>query len=260
MTYSVELSTANEITFESGSLLKRIGVLSYGILAYLAGCGGLFWLILALGGLAPVSISQFKADSVINAALINVALVTLFGLQHSIMARAGFKKWLTRLIPHAAERSTFMLMSGIVTSIAIYFWQPLPGIVWAFENPVVQLVLWTLYGLAWAYLLLASFVTNHFELMGLRQTFMYFINRPYCALPFTRRYMYKYSRHPMMLGFLVGMWSVPIMSVSHLVMATLFTVYIAIGIFLEERDLIRSFGDTYRRYKKEIATFIPGIY
>lgn len=260
MSYSVELNSINELPLVSGGLMKRLAVLFYGIGAYVAGCVGLFWLILGFGGLAPVGLSAFQAESTATAAIINIALITLFGLQHTIMARPGFKKWLCRYIPQAAERSSFMLMSGVTSVIAIYFWQSLPGSVWAVENTTLQIILWVGYAAAWAYLLLATFVTNHFELMGLRQVFLYFRNRPYQALPFTRKYMYRYSRHPMMLGFLVGMWSVPVMSVTHLVMAVLFSAYIFIGVYFEERDLIKNFGDVYRQYKKNIATFIPGIY
>lgn len=260
MSYSIELNSINELPLESSGLVKRLSVLAYGMLGYVVGCVGLFWLILAFGGLAPVGLSTFQAGSTAAAVLVNIALIGLFGLQHTIMARPAFKKWLSRYIPQAAERASFMLMSGVVSIIAIYFWQSLPGTVWAVENTTAQIVLWAGYAAAWAYLLLATFVTNHFELMGLRQVYLYFQNKPYQALPFTRKFMYRYSRHPMMLGFLVGMWSVPVMGVAHLVMAMLFTAYIFIGIYFEERDLIKNFGDTYRKYRKEIATFIPGIY
>ena len=264
MSYTIEntidAATQYQSTSESPGILKRSAVLFYGILSYNIGVAGLVWLILAMGGLAPVGISPLQASSTISALFINLGLITLFGLQHSVMARAGFKKWITRFLPEATERATYMLMSGIVTITAIYLWQPMPGTIWAVENPVAQFALWTAYALGWSYLFLATFVTNHFELMGLRQVYLYFSNKPYTQLPFTRKFMYRYSRHPMMLGFLIGMWAVPAMSVSHFVMAMLLTVYIVIGVFLEERDLIKRFGTTYRHYKKEIAILIPKIY
>ena len=259
MTSTTEL-TANGISFESSGTIKRISVLAYGLLAYSIGCAGLFWLIFALGGLAPVGISSLQTSSVLYALLVDVGLIVMFGLQHSVMARPVFKKWLTRYIPEAAERATFMLMSGIVTISAIYFWQSLPGVVWSVENSVGQVMLWSLYAIGWAYLLASTFVTNHFELMGLRQVYLYFRNKPYTSLPFTRKFMYRYSRHPMMLGVLIGMWAIPAMSLSHFIMALLFTTYIAIGVSLEEQDLVKDFGETYRNYKKEIATFIPKIF
>ena len=245
---------------ESVSMIKRTAVLAYGVFAYIIGVSGLLWFILAMGGLAPMGFGPVHASSVAGAVAINLGLILLFGLQHSVMARAGFKQWLTRVIPQAAERATYLLMSGLVTVMAIALWQPLPGTVWAVENPVAQVGLWTAYALGWGYLFMATFVTNHFELMGLRQVYLYFTNKSYTSLPFTRKYMYRYSRHPMMLGFLIGMWAVPVMTVTHFAMALLFTAYIAVGVALEERDLLKRFGDTYRRYKKDIATFVPGMY
>lgn len=260
MTMAINASKSDDLQDETISFLKRISVLTYGLFAYLVGCGGLFWLIFALGGLAPTGLSSLQANSTMVAILVNTGLITIFGIQHSIMARTGFKQWLVRYIPAAAERSTYMMMSGIMSIVAIYFWQDIPGTIWSVDNSIAQIVLWSIYGLGWAYLLLATFVTNHFELMGLRQVYLYFRNKTYTKLPFTRRFMYRYSRHPMMLGFFIGMWSIPVMSVSHFIMSVLLTVYIFIGVFLEERDLVKQFGETYRKYKQEIATFIPGMY
>ena len=241
-------------------LFKRSVVLAYGVCAYVVGAGGLFWLILAMGGIVPVGQGAWQTGSVLNALLINAGLIVLFGLQHSVMARANFKSWLTRHIPQAAERATYMLMSGLATGIAIYFWQPLPGTVWSVDNLSAKVLMFSLYAAGWGYLLLATFVTNHFELMGLRQVYLYFRNIPYTPLPFTRKYMYRYSRHPMMLGLLFGVWSIPVMSFSHFVLSLCLTVYMAIGVMLEERDLMKNFGETYRKYKKEIATFVPRIF
>lgn len=245
---------------DTPGLIKRISVLGYGILSYNIGVAGLLWIILAMGDLAPVGFSPLQTSNVIPAMLINLGLVALFGLQHSIMARARFKQRIKQILPEATERATYILMSGVFMAIAIYFWQPLPGNVWTVENTVGQVALWSAYALGWSYLFIATFVTNHFELMGLRQVYLYFTNKPYSTLPFTQKYMYKYSRHPMMLGLLIGMWALPTMSVSHLVMATLLTLYIGVGVFLEERELVNQFGETYRAYKKEIATLLPKIF
>ena len=265
MTHVIE-TTADETFFDdvpgavTPGLIKRSAVLAYGILAYNVGVAGLIWLILALGGLAPVGLSNWQAGTASTGLLINLGLVGLFGLQHSVMARPVFKRWLGCFMPKATERATYMMASGIVTMTAIYFWQSLPGSVWQIESALAQLALWTVFALAWSYLFIATFVTNHFELMGLRQVYLYFVNKRHTTLPFTRRFMYRYSRHPMMLGVLVGLWSVPAMSVSHFVMSALFTLYVFIGVFFEERGLVMEFGEIYRKYKKEIGMFFPKIY
>jgi protein-S-isoprenylcysteine O-methyltransferase Ste14 len=260
MTQAIEALEDYRQMDKSPGLIKRISVLLYGLLAYNIGVAGLLWIILAMGGLAPVGFSPLKTGSVASALLVNFGLIMLFGLQHSIMARAGFKNMLKEYLPEAAERSTFVLMSGICMAMAIYFWQPVPGNVWMAENTALQVMLWVLFTVGWSYLFIATFVTNHFELMGLRQVYLYFIDKPYSKLPFTQKYMYRYSRHPMMLGVLVGMWSVPAMSFSHFVMASLLTLYIVIGVMLEERDLIRQFGKTYLDYKRQIATLLPRVF
>ncbi len=257
MSHVIEATTLLDTTDAPG-ISKRIAVLGYGILSYSIGVGGLLWIILAMGGLAPVGLSSFHTGSITAAVCVNLALIVMFGLQHSIMARAGFKQRLKQILPEAVERSTYVLMSGIAMAIAIYCWQPVPGMIWQVEGTLAQVTLWSAYAIGWGYLFVATFVTNHFELMGLRQVYLYFISQPYKKLPFTRKFMYRYSRHPMMLGVLVGMWAVPTMSLSHFIMASLFTLYIVIGVALEERDLGKQFGETYREYKMQIATLIPG--
>jgi len=253
--------TAHETVTESSTgLVKRVLVLLYGTTGYLAGMIGLLWFILAMGGLAPSGFSPLETSTLASSLLVNFGLIGLFGLQHSIMARPGFKRLLRKYMPVATERSTFLLFSGIALSLAIWAWQPLPGHLWNVENTAAIVGLYSLYALGWSYLLIATFVTNHFELMGLRQIYFFVKNKPYRKIPFTKKYMYSYSRHPMMLGLLVGMWCVPVMSYSHFVMASLLSLYVFIGIFFEERDLKAEFGETYRKYKEEIATLIPKLY
>lgn len=242
------------------NVIKRVLVMMYGLAGYLVGLVSLLWFILAMGSLAPTVFSPLQATSTMAAITINIGLIALFALQHSIMARPGFKSMMRRVMPQATERATFLLFTGITLILALVFWQPLPGMIWQVEQTGPMIGLYALYGLGWTYLLLATFVTNHFELMGLRQSYFYFRNKPYKGVPFTNKFMYRYSRHPMMLGLLVGMWCVPIMSVSQFVMASLLTLYVFIGISYEERDLLNEFGESYRRYKKEVAALIPKIY
>ena len=260
MTHEVAIDTnAIPSSLETG-LPKRGLVLLYGLTGYFVGLVSLLWFILAMGGLAPTAFGPLHSTSTISAIGINVGLIVLFGLQHSIMARPGFKAFMRRSMPQATERSTFLLFTGITLIFAIVYWQPVPGLIWQVESTGLMIGLWTLYGLGWTYLLLATFATNHFELMGLRQTYFYIRNIPYQKIKFTNKYMYSYSRHPMMLGLLIGMWCVPVMSVSQFVMASLFTLYVFIGIFFEEKDLAKEFGNSYEKYKKEVATLIPKIY
>jgi len=260
MTHEVAIGINAVPTTQKAGLSKRVLVLLYGLTGYLVGLVSLLWFILAMGNLAPTSIGPLHSTSTIGAIGINIGLIVLFGLQHSIMARPSFKAFMRRFMPQATERSTFLTLTGITLIFAIVYWQPVPGLIWQVENTGLMIGLWSLYGLGWTYLLLATFVTNHFELMGLRQTYFYARNIPYQKIKFTNKYMYSYSRHPMMLGLLIGMWCVPVMSVSKFVMASLFTLYVFIGIFFEERDLAQEFGDSYNKYKKEVATLIPKLY
>ena len=251
----------NEIPSIASTTYKKRGlVLLYGFAGYLSGLVALLWFILAMGGLAPTSISPLQSTSTISAIGINFGLVIIFGLQHSIMARPAFKKWMHQWLPEAADRATFLLFTGIAIILAIVFWQPLPGMVWQVETKGLMITLWGLYAFGWTYLLLSTFVTNHFELMGLRQVYFYSRNQPYKSIPFTRKFMYRYSRHPMMLGLFIGMWCVPNMSVSQFVMVSLLTLYVFIGLYFEEKDLMSEFGESYRKYKHEVATLIPKIY
>ena len=244
----------------AAGLLQRSAVLGYGILAYNTGFLALLWLILSAGGLAPAVYSPLATGSVQAGIAVNLALIMLFGIQHTIMARQSFKRWLSRHLPAAMERSTFVLLSGVCLALAVWLWQPLPGIVWSVENSAANLAIWCLFALGWSYLLAATFVTNHFELFGLRQVYLHFIGKPYSALPFTRKFMYRYSRHPMMLGLLTGLWAVPVMSATHFALAGLLTLYSIVGVIFEERDLLRQFGNTYRAYQKEIAALVPGLF
>jgi protein-S-isoprenylcysteine O-methyltransferase Ste14 len=247
------------LSYAEPGTVRRTAVLGYAVLAYNAGFLALLWLILTVGGLVPAGAGPLHVQSTAAALAVNVALITLFGLQHSVMARQSFKHRLMRYLPAAVERSTYILCSGACLALAVWLWQPLPGEIWSIGNGTLRLVLWGLFALGWGYLFAATFVTNHFELFGLRQAYLYFTGRPYTPLPFVRKYMYRYSRHPMMLGVLVGLWAVPVMSATHFILASLLTLYVAIGVLFEERDLARRFGDAYRSYRKEIAALIPGL-
>ena len=233
----------------------RTAVMVYSLLSYAVGMAGLCWLILAMGGILPYGFGPIQTGSTFTAILLDAFLIAMFGIQHSVMARKSFKRKLTRLIPAPAERSTFVLASGVVMALIVWLWQPLPGSVWSVENTYFKVLLWILYAAGWGYLVAATFVTNHFELFGLRQAYLYFRGIPYTPVSFVKKWMYTYSRHPMMLGVLVGLWSVPDMSVSHFILALFMSIYIYVGVLFEEEDLVRDFGDTYQQYRKEIGSF-----
>lgn len=233
---------------------KRAMVLGYAMLSYAVGAGALFWLMFAAGGFAPLGLVDISGGS-IPAFLFNAVLVLLFGVQHSVMARKKFKDRLVEFIPRPVERSTFVLVSGLLTLVIIALWQVNDAVVWQVDNPLGQMLLSMAYVLGIIYLLAASFVTNHFELFGLRQAWLYFTRQDYKPIEFKQRWMYRYSRHPMMLGFLFVFWCVPEMSVTRLTLALLFSIYIFVGIRQEEGGLIGEFGDRYRAYKKQVGMF-----
>ena len=233
----------------------RIFAIGYALFAYAIGAGALFWLIFAAGGYAPLGFVDLAGGNTVGALVINTLLVALFGVQHSVMARRKFKNWWTRFVPVHLERATFVLVSGVVSLVIIALWQVMDATIWTVESAAAGIVLQVLYGLGIVYLLASSFVTNHFELFGLRQAWLYFVNRPYKPLEFKQQFMYRYSRHPMMLGFLFIFWATPEMTVTRLVFAVLFTIYIFEGIRHEENGLIEEFGDKYREYRKQIGMF-----
>jgi protein-S-isoprenylcysteine O-methyltransferase Ste14 len=239
---------------ENGVVSKILG-LAYALLSYSVGAGALFWLFFAAAGFVPYGLSEFRTTTVPAALLIDAGLVFLFALQHTVMARKGFKQKWTRLVPHHLERSTFVLVSGIFMAALLWFWQPLPGSIWSVTDTAARLSIQGISLIGVAYVLFTSFVTNHFELFGLRQPWLYANDKPYTPLEFKRHWVYRYSRHPMMLGILVILWAAPEMTVTRLALAVLLTAYLFTGIKFEEHGLIQEFGDKYREYKKEIGLF-----
>ena len=239
----------------SEGLGSRVFALGYALAAYTIGAGGLFWLILAAGGFVPIGFINIAGGNAITALVINTLLVITFGVQHSVMARTRFKNWLTRYIPRHLERATFVLVSGALTALIMVCWQVVNTTVWQVESAVFSYILLGGYVFGIVYLMASSFVTNHFELFGLRQAWLYFSQKPYKPLEFKQRWMYRYSRHPMMLGILFVLWCSPEMSVTRLTLAVLFTIYIFEGIRHEEGGLIEEFGEKYETYRKQIGLF-----
>jgi len=212
----------------------------------------------ALEWLVPYSISFGRESTYfLPALLINVALITLFGLQHSIMARSGFKDWLKQSLPASAERSVYVLLSSLVLIVLFWQWRPLSNLIWSVESQPGLGILWAVFAIGFGMVFIATFLIDHFELFGLRQIWSNFRNRPFTQSGFVTPAFYRIVRHPLYLGFLLAFWSTPFMTVGHLVFATGMTGYILIGIRFEERDLNRFLGDDYRRYQEQVPRLVP---
>jgi protein-S-isoprenylcysteine O-methyltransferase Ste14 len=239
-------------------MMKKTLSLLYGVISYLAFFGTILYAIGFVGNLVvPVSIDGEARKPLWEAVAINAALLLVFALQHSIMARPAFKRWWTRYVPEHLERSTYVLLASLCLVLLMWQWQPIGGIVWSVKAEWLQSLLLVTYFSGWAIVFLSTFLINHFDLFGLRQTWLYFRGRPYTSLPFRVPAFYKVVRHPLYLGFLVAFWSASTMTVAHLLFAVLCTGYILTAIRFEERDLVSHFGFKYTRYRSQIPMIIP---
>ncbi len=237
--------------------MKRAAILLYGTVAYLAFFGTFLYFIGFVGGFTPVALDSPRSGPLGTALLVNVLLVALFGAQHSIMARKPFKWWITRHIPDAAERSTFVFASSLILAAMIQNWQPVGGVVWSVETPLIRILLYIIFGFGWTLLLISSFTINHFDLFGLRQSWLAFRGIPYTPIQFRNPWLYRQVRHPLYLGFFLGLWATPHMTVTHLVLAAGLSLYILLGVRFEERDLIAEHPE-YATYRERVPMFIPG--
>jgi len=239
--------------------VQRTAVLLYGVAAYALAMGTLCYIAgFELNLLVPKSVdSGPAAGNVVWAVLANVSLILLFGIQHTIMARLYFQRWWTKIVPPAAERRTFLLFTVGVFALMFSHWQAIPAVVWHVEHETARLVLYALFGFGWFIAVLSTFLINHFDLFGLRQVYLYFRGRDYTPLPFKKIGLYKWVRHPLMLGFLIGFWAVPTMTVGHLVFSGVFSLYILAALYFEERDLTTLHGDSYKRYMEETPKLLP---
>jgi protein-S-isoprenylcysteine O-methyltransferase Ste14 len=233
--------------------------LLYGVAVYVLFLATFCYAIAFAGNLwVPKTIDSGAVVSVAEALGVNLLLLAVFALQHSIMARRSFKRWWTRIVSPAVERSTFVLAATAALALLLWQWRPIPEpVIWRVENPAAIQALWAVFWLGWAVLLLATFLINHFELFGLRQVFSRLIGREIPEAEFRTPFLYRYVRHPIYLGFLLGFWAAPVMTAGHLLFAIGSTGYILVGIWFEERDLIAQFGDRYRRYRDQVGMLLP---
>jgi len=239
-------------------VMSRTLVLVYGVLSYFIGVAGLLCIIATLAKLMPFGF--LNASPTALPILWNVVLVVLWGLIHTVMARDQFKSLITKFIPNAAERPTYVLLAGITSILLVGLWQHVPGIVWGIANPTVVIALWSLFVFGWVYLLASTFAINHFDLFGLRQVYLNFKNQPEPPLAFTKRAMYKFTRHPIQTGVLIGVWAIPTMTVTHIILSLGFTIYIFIGLWFEEKDLLKDIGEPYAEYRLETGKVLPKLF
>lgn len=237
------------------------------IIAFVFGvvCYGIFFLtfLYLIGFLAnfmvPKGIDSGAQASIVVAALINIGLVVLFGLQHSVMARPGFKAWWTKMVPTSIERSVYVLLSSVVLIVMFWQWRPMTQVVWQAEAAWAVYLLWALFAAGIGLVLLSTFIIDHFDLFGLRQVWLHVRNKPYAHKPFAVQFLYRLVRHPLYVGWFFTFWATPQMTLGHLLFALGMSGYILLAVPYEERDLVKFLGSDYESYRQRVPKFIPHL-
>jgi methanethiol S-methyltransferase len=230
----------------------------YGIVSYLIFFVTILYAIgFVMGLVVPKTIDTGENSSTIDAVIINLHLMALFAVQHSVMARQRFKAWWTQYVPKPIERSTYVLASSLCLLLLFWQWRPIPSVVWQVDDPDIAVALATISLVGWALVFTSTFLINHFELFGLSQVGHHLAGKEMSPARFRTPLLYKFARHPLYLGFIIAFWAAPVMTVGHLLFAAVTTAYIMVGIWLEERDLIDIFGDQYREYRHRVSMLIP---
>lgn len=241
-------------------IMKRLLSFIYGVTAYLIFLLTFLYLIGFVENLlVPKSLDSSPLRNWSSALLINCSLIVIFAIQHSGMARPAFKKWWLTFIPQHLERSTYVLFASSMLILLFWQWQPLGGVIWQVNYTAFRYLLYGISALGWLIVLGSTFLINHFDLFGLRQVYLYLIGQEYKHLEFKTVGLYKYIRHPLMLGFLIAFWATPQMTITHLVFAVLMTIYIITAIRLEEKDLLEIYGTLYEEYREQVSMLIPQL-
>jgi methanethiol S-methyltransferase len=238
--------------------MTRLLILVFGLVSYFQSFGTILYAIgFVADRVVPKTIDSGELAPILEAVLVNLCLMLLFAVQHSVMARRPFKRWLTRHVPAPMERSTYVLFASLTLALLYWQWKPIPAVVWQIHNPQIAIALTGLSLVGWTIALTSTFVINHFELFGVQQVVSNLTGREMAAPRFRSPLFYKLVRHPIYLGFVIAFWAAPMMTLGHLLFAAVITCYIFVGIAFEERDLIDLFGDDYRRYRERVAMLVP---
>ena len=238
-------------------MLRKLSFV-YGILCYLAFLVSFVYAIGFVGDIVvPKSVDTGPEAPLVEAILINIAVLGVFGLQHSVMARPGFKRWWTKIVSKPIERSTFVLASALALGLIFWQWRPLPTVIWEFEASWAVSLMWGLFGLGWAIVLASAHMIDGAHLFGVKQVWEHLNEEEISAPEFRTPGLYRYVRHPLMFGFIIAFWATPQMTLGHLLFSVVVTGYIFVGIYFEERDLVRTFGERYERYRQEVPMIIP---